>query len=330
MENDLEFVHSLIDKKEDWCLLPKNPLVTVIVAAYNHERYIRECLDGILEQKTDFEFEIIIKEDFSNDRTRSILLEYYKDHSGKIRLWICKENLYSQRLSPKLPLFARGKYAAKCDGDDYWTDSLKLQKQADFLDSNPQYGLVFTDFDQYFHKSGELVRSYNKSFFRSPPVGDVFTELLYVNPYVTSTAMYLTSVINTYTYEFKKLNIPTMDYNFWLHIAANWKIGYLHDSTTVYRFLSESASHFSNSNSENLYLDSQYMISKYFSEYYSIPLDERRVLSQIRRVKILRLIQRRHFFRLFIFWRTPLLVIKLAVYEIVLKPLIKFFNKGSH
>lgn len=137
MKQDLEYIHSLIEKLEDQNLLPTRPLVTVLVSTFNHEKYIRHCIESILMQETKFQFEVIIKEDFSSDRTRSILMEYYNLHADKIRLWLCKENLYSQKLKPGLFMFAKGRYIATCEGDDYWIDPLKLQKQVDYMEANP-------------------------------------------------------------------------------------------------------------------------------------------------------------------------------------------------
>lgn len=144
-DKSLRRIHNKIDKIEDWNLLPDKPMVTVCMATYNHENYIREALDGVLMQKVNFDYEVIIKEDFSTDKTREIVIEYQKKYPDKIRLWLCKENLYSQKQSPKVRLFARGKYSASCEGDDYWTDSLKLQKQVDFMEENEDYSMVFTN-----------------------------------------------------------------------------------------------------------------------------------------------------------------------------------------
>src|SRR5690606_31421000 len=107
-KNDaLKSIHDKIDKIEFWDKLPKEPMVTVCMATYNHEKFIAEALGGILMQQVDFDYEIIIKEDCSTDNTRKILLEYQNLYPDKIRLWLCKENLYSQKQSPKVRLFAR-------------------------------------------------------------------------------------------------------------------------------------------------------------------------------------------------------------------------------
>ena len=141
MDND--YSH-LIDKIENWDVLPKSPMVTIQMPTYNHEGYIKKALDSILMQQVDFTYEILLKDDKSTDKTRAIVTAYQKEHPDKIRLWLCKENLYSQGIKVGLSFFARGKYTAKLEGDDYWTDPLKLQKQVDFLEQNPQYSICFT------------------------------------------------------------------------------------------------------------------------------------------------------------------------------------------
>jgi glycosyltransferase involved in cell wall biosynthesis len=125
----------------------KPPKVTVFCLAYNQAKYIRQCLDGILTQETNFGIEILINDDASSDGTRRIIQEYAKKHPGIIKPVLQKTNQYSKGkrnfiiryLMPKM----RGEYLAICEGDDYWTDPKKLQKQVDFLDANPDYALCF-------------------------------------------------------------------------------------------------------------------------------------------------------------------------------------------
>jgi len=116
-------------------------LFTAVVVTYNHKNYIRDCIEGILKQETNFEFEIIVHDDASTDGTSDILREYGEKYKDKIRLVIQEENIYSRGLNivPFVKDYIHGKYMATIDGDDYWTDSKKLQKQVDFLENNPEY-----------------------------------------------------------------------------------------------------------------------------------------------------------------------------------------------
>jgi glycosyltransferase involved in cell wall biosynthesis len=127
--------------------------VSVIVMAYNHEAYIAQCLNSILSQNTNFSFEIILGEDNSSDQTRKICEEFAKKHSDKIKLFLRsrKDVIYingnpTGRFNFVECLKAcNGKYVAICDGDDYWTDSLKLKKQVDFLEANEEYVIAYHD-----------------------------------------------------------------------------------------------------------------------------------------------------------------------------------------
>lgn len=124
------------------------PLVSVYTATYQHGSYIRECIESILMQKTDFPFELIIGEDDSTDGTREICIEYAEKHPDKIRLFLRDRSLSQLKdedgnlikilngFSGFGRLHCRGKYIALCEGDDYWTDPLKLQNQVEFLEEN--------------------------------------------------------------------------------------------------------------------------------------------------------------------------------------------------
>ena len=137
-----QFPHQVLEK----------PLVSVCVLTYQHKSFIKECLDSILIQKTNFPIEILIGEDSSTDGTKEICIEYAEKYPNKIRLFLHhRENNIKINGSPTgrfnllYSLFiARGKYIALCEGDDYWTDSYKLQKQVDFLEANNEYSICFT------------------------------------------------------------------------------------------------------------------------------------------------------------------------------------------
>ena len=114
-------------------------MVSVLCLAYNHEKYIRKCLDGFVMQKTNFRFEVIIHDDASTDKTAEIIREYEEKYPNIIKPIYQTENQFSkgikitgQILLPK----AKGKYIALCEGDDFWTSPYKLQKQVDALESN--------------------------------------------------------------------------------------------------------------------------------------------------------------------------------------------------
>ena len=124
----------------------RTPLVSVCTLAYNHAPYIRECLDGILMQKTDFAFELLIHDDASTDGTADIIREYEAKYPDIIKPIYQTENQYSKGVKISATIQfpkAKGKYIALCEGDDYWTDPLKLQKQVDLMEANEEYSLCF-------------------------------------------------------------------------------------------------------------------------------------------------------------------------------------------
>ena len=122
------------------------PLVSISCITYNHAPYIRQCLDGFVMQKTNFPFEILIHDDASDDGTSDIIREFEKAYPSVIKPLFEEENQWSKgRRGSVVFNFprAKGKYIALCEGDDYWTDPLKLQKQVDFLEAHPEYAMCF-------------------------------------------------------------------------------------------------------------------------------------------------------------------------------------------
>ena len=116
--------------------------MSIVCTAYNHERYIEQTIKGFLMQETTFAFEILINDDASTDNTPSII-KYYENKYSNIFATYQSVNQYSLGKSVSNELFrrARGKYIAICEGDDFWIDKLKLQKQFDFMEANPEYSL---------------------------------------------------------------------------------------------------------------------------------------------------------------------------------------------
>ena len=117
-----------------------DPVLSVLLITYNHEKYISEALDSVLMQKTDFDYEIVIGEDCSADRTRQILDEYKKKYPDRIRLLYRSRNYGRPTLNVyETALSCKGRYIATLEGDDYWTDPDKLQKAVSYLESHPEY-----------------------------------------------------------------------------------------------------------------------------------------------------------------------------------------------
>lgn len=138
----------------------RKALVSVVMITYNHENYIKEAVEGVLMQNCDFDIELIIADDKSSDETEMIVDEIIKTNPNGH--WI----KYTKHVQNKgmMPNFmwaiaqAKGKYIALCEGDDYWVNSLKLQKQVDFLEEFPDYNFSMGIVDLFIEKTGELLK----------------------------------------------------------------------------------------------------------------------------------------------------------------------------
>ena len=123
----------------------ENPIkVSIVCNTYNHEKYIRDALEGFVNQETDFAYEVLIHDDASTDQTPEIIKEYEKRFSELIKPIYETENQYHKHdgtISRLQNARAKGKYIATCEGDDYWTDPHKLQKQYDFMEKHPEYSM---------------------------------------------------------------------------------------------------------------------------------------------------------------------------------------------
>ena len=146
------------------------PFVAVSILTYDHESFIRECVEGILMQRTTFPVRIVIFEDCSTDNTAGILKEYEEKYPDLFRVYYMPENTYRKPIRrilnrPFMEERAKAKYIATCEGDDYWTDPLKLQKQVDFLEGNEEYVMSYgnasiEDLTNEYHKKKYYLNSF--------------------------------------------------------------------------------------------------------------------------------------------------------------------------
>lgn len=183
--------------------MEKNIYVSICSITYNHAPYIRQCLEGMLMQRANFDFEIIINDDCSTDGTTEIIQEYVKNYPDIVRPVFHEENLYrkgqkgffSEFVFPK----ARGKYIALCEGDDYWTDPYKLQKQVDFLEKHPDYVMCSHRFSKYWQESDVWEEDADKDFKGA----DYDLQNLIGGKWLTQTltVMFRRSVLDLHQYE---------------------------------------------------------------------------------------------------------------------------------
>lgn len=146
----------MTDKKKD------RPFVFVRCLTYNHEKYIEDALKGFVMQKTDFPFLAVVIDDCSTDGTADIVRRYEAQYPDIIKGIYLPYNFRS-RGEDKRPYYQeyvdKATYWAECEGDDYWTDPYKLQKQVDFMEANPEYGVCYTDYDYLEEANGEYLDS---------------------------------------------------------------------------------------------------------------------------------------------------------------------------
>jgi len=224
------------------------PLVSVIVLTYQHEDYIARCIEGIIMQETDFPFELLIGTDCSTDRTDEIVRQYHAKYPEIIRPVFRENNLGSRANAEDIHARMRGKYMSTCDGDDEWTDRLKLQKQVAVLEKNPDTVLVFTDIDHFYVKSGKRVTCIQKKLGRKTQYPDPnawFEAILVRNIGVNSAT--LCARTDCYLAAHKDIQdildtSPMADTPTMLALTRYGNFAFLRESTALMNRLPESAS----------------------------------------------------------------------------------------
>ena len=215
-----------------------HPLVAIKCLVFNHEPYLRECLDGFVMQQTDFPFVAIVHDDASTDHSADIIREYAERYPDIIRPIYETENQYSKgtlgRVMDAAMDATDAKYIAMCEGDDYWTDPHKLQKQVDFLESHPDYSMC-ANATQWLLSDGALVSS---------PLCSLETDCdIPTNAIVRRGGLY----INLTSMVYRRKLIHKEDFSWWciadvgdypLCIAASLrgKVRFLADKMSIYRY----------------------------------------------------------------------------------------------
>ena len=199
-------------------------LVTVQCLAYNHEKYIRDALDGFVSQKTDFRFEVIIHDDASTDKTADIIREYAEkydfikpifqtENQYRKGVWIAKEFIYP---------IAQGKYMAYCEGDDYWTDEYKLQKQVDFMEAHPEYSSVSSSYNVITEDGKSIIRVVRT--LKNEGTVDPGVAIEYNNPPQLASQMFRMDVVKELPLSFRGCGVG--DYALLLYSITRGKLYY--------------------------------------------------------------------------------------------------------
>ena len=214
----------------------KTPLVAIHCLVYNHEPYLRDCFEGFVMQQTNFPFVAIVHDDASTDNSAAIIREYETKYPHIFKPIYEKENQWKKGTLTRImntTIVATGaKYVAMCEGDDYWTDPLKLQMQVDYMEENPECSLCFHKVNTLIQETGEIKEEF---IVRDVPGRSDIIDLAKGNYIHTPSVLYRRKCLNI-----EKLNsiMPCLpgDYVMWMLLAEKGDIYKFDEPMAVYRY----------------------------------------------------------------------------------------------
>ena len=301
------------------------PLVSVCMTAYNHAPYIGRAIESVLKQRTSFGVELVIGEDCSTDNTLATCREYAAKYPDRIRLVTAEHNVGMRENYRRTALAGQGKYIAYCDGDDFWCDEEKLQRQIDALETDAEAGMCYTRSERrvehtdrrWVYPKGEMLTS--------------FDDMLFNNTAENCTAVARRSLIERYYAEVRPEEHPewlTDDAPMWIWFAAQSKIITLERTTAVHSLLEESVSQSGNYLKRIAFCDSLVDISLWFDAHYGTGRHARRLWRKRMEVAVWVLSYNGSFAEYFRRWwqdvkRTPRLIFNLAGYGLAVKKIFR-------
>ncbi len=240
------------------------PDISVVVITYNQEMYIRECLDSIIDQVTQYSFEIIIGEDCSTDDTLLVCQEYLHKYPQHIRILHSIVNQGFLRNYFSTLSASRGKYIAPCAGDDYWCDQYKLQKEVDFIKNNSGYSFVRTS--GYALVEGKLE---DATSYHTTAEGDISHIAIYGPIALASSVLFEKTLLKYIDFE-EILNrgILSEDYLTFSIWSFHTKMGFIPDKSIVYRINQNSMSHTKDWNRRMRMAKSAHCVAYYLQDLY--------------------------------------------------------------
>lgn len=223
-------------------MIDNKPLVAIKCATYNHEPYIRDCLEGFVMQKTGFPFVAIVHDDASTDGTAAIVKEYAEKYPDIIKPIFETENQYSKhdgslnRIMDDACAATGAKYLTLCEGDDYWIDPLKLQRQVDFMEANSDYTMCFHNIKVRCNDTySSFTNHYNKT--KDAPIKDVIQR---GGDFVPTLSMLIRSSVY-FNAPKEVFSQYVGDYPLQIYLAMAGKVRYFHEIMGVYRVSPSSA-----------------------------------------------------------------------------------------
>ena len=217
-----------------------NPLVSVIIPSYNRADTVCETIESIINQKCNFDFEIVIGDDCSTDNAREVLLQYQKKYPEKIVLLFHNQNIGLGANWATCVKHSRGKYIANCDNDDYWHNPNKLQLQVDFLENNPQYGVVHSNYRTHNRKTGEIKEIIVDHYIYEKPLQQSIFNGKF--KFCNATMMYQKELIDKYVNlnDYIKYQFTLQDWNTWVILSKYTDFYCLPISTATFGIETES------------------------------------------------------------------------------------------
>lgn len=243
-------------------------LVNVVMVTYNQEKYISQAIESVLMQCCNFKYKLIISDDGSVDKTKEICKYYSNLHSDKIIYLDNNQNVGLVRNYKRAFDLCIAEFIAILEGDDYWLDKYKLEKQVNILENSQEIGLVHSNF--YILQNGELKPNVQKS--SDTREGDLFNQLLLKNLICPLTVVFRRELYEKHIdYNFFiENNFSTIDYGLWLGIAANSKIKYNNEFLGVYRREIGSISNSNDFVKTNNFVETAFIVQEYYAKKYCV------------------------------------------------------------
>ena len=211
-----------------------NIMVSISMITYNHEKYIQKAIESVLMQKTNFDYELLIHDDASTDKTADIIKKFESEYPNIIKPIYQMENQYSKNVKISYTYNftrAKGKYIALCEGDDYWIDPLKIQKQVDYLEDNSNCPMCFHAADKV-NENGVVFGQIKPSLFDcNCSVEDIMCRKI-ICP--TASIIFRKKLVETIP-DFM-MKCPVGDYPLELYLASKGDLRYLADKMSAYRY----------------------------------------------------------------------------------------------
>lgn len=240
-------------------------MVSVYMITYNHEAFIGMAIESVMMQKTNFPFELVIGEDNSTDNTRAICNYYLKKYPDKIKLITSENNVGAQANFLRTMRACSHKYIAMCEGDDYWVDVNKLQKQVEFLETNSDYTMVCHESLMFYQNMEKPPRYF--SMFNTPKYIS-FEDICKKWSIATATIVFRQEIVNEICNFHEKYNVHNEDLLVQMFCAHYGKVWFLNEIMAAYRMtLSGSSMSALYKEKAGLLLEKKHTLFNNFNDY---------------------------------------------------------------